>query len=209
MGLFTNKSIDFDKIRSVVILEQTQLYKEKSNWGLSIGSTLGDSRAIAMDGGNVPTCMEIKFSITYKNGKKEIVKATSGTELCDHLLQLAIDPAIESAARYSNNTEEFYEYEPVSLGKNQLPNGDYLVGRDIPVGTYDFTWVFGRGDIMKFKNDHDTTLGATTYFQHVGTKYDYEYRQCLNVNCKDGELLKINGNVIVGIAKSKKVESNL
>ena len=30
MGLFTNKSIDFDKIRSVVILEQTQLYKERN-----------------------------------------------------------------------------------------------------------------------------------------------------------------------------------
>ncbi|MDD3417614.1 MAG: hypothetical protein PHY47_27100 [Lachnospiraceae bacterium] len=36
-----------------------------------------------------------------------------------------------------------------------------------------------------------------------------EYRQCLNVECKDGELLKINGNVIVGIAKSKKIELEL
>lgn len=62
---------------------------------------------------------------------------------------------------------------------------------------------------MKFSNDHDTTLSATTYFQHVGNKHDYEYRQCLNVNCKDGELLKINGNVIVGIAKSKKVDLDL
>lgn len=209
MGLFTNKSIDFDKIQSVVILEQTQLYKGKSNWGISFGSTLGDSRVIAMDGSNVLAGMEIKFSITYKNGKKEIVKATSGTEFCDSLLQLAIDPSVERAARPMNSAEESSEYEPVSPGKNQLPNGDYLVGRDIPVGTYDFTWVFGSGDIMKFKNGHDTTLGATTYFQHVGTKCDYEYRQCLNVNCKDGELLKINGNVIVGIAKSKKVELEL
>lgn len=209
MGLFTNKSIDFDKVSSVVILEQTQLYKGKSNWGLSFGSTLGDSRVIAMDGGNAPAGMEIKFSVTYKNGKKEIVKATSGTELCDRLLQLAIDPAVESTAMPTSSAEEPSEYEPVSLGKNQLPNGDYLIGWDVPVGTYDFTWIFGSGDIMKFKNDHDTTLGATTYFQHVGTKYDYEYRQCLNVNCKDGELLKINGNVIVGIAKSKKVELEL
>ena len=205
MGLFTNKSIDFDKVSSVVILEQTQLYKGNSNWGLSFGSTLGDSRVIAMDGGNVPVGMEIKFSVTYKNGKKEIIKATSGTELCDRLLQMAIDPA----AVAPSGTTTSSEYEPVSLGKNQLPNGDYLIGRDIPAGTYDFTWVFGSGDIMKFMNDHDTTLGATTYFQHVGTKYDYEYRQCLNVDCKDGELLKINGNVIVGIAKSKKVELEL
>ena len=169
----------------------------------------GDSRVIAMDGGNVPAGMEIKFSVTYKNGKKEIVKATSGTELCDQLLQMAIDPVEKSTAKPASNAEEPSEYEPVSLGKNQLPNGNYLIGRDIPVGTYDFTWVFGSGDIMKFENDHDTTLGATTYFQHVGTKYDYKYRQCVNVNCKDGELLKINGNVIVSIAKSKKVELEL
>ncbi len=75
MSLFGHKSIDFDAIRSVVILEQTQLYKGKSNWGLSFGSTLGDSRVIAMDGGNVPAGAEIKFSVTYKNGKQEIVKA--------------------------------------------------------------------------------------------------------------------------------------
>jgi hypothetical protein len=31
----------------------------------------------------------------------------------------------------------------------------------------------------------------------------------MNVDCKDGELLKINGNVIVEISKSKKVELEL
>lgn len=201
MGLFNRKTINLDEIASVVILEQTQLYKAKSNWGLSFGSTLGDSRVIAMDGGNIPDGMEFKFSVTYMNGKQEIVKAISGTEVCDRLLQMAIDPSPAQAS--------VPEYKSVSLGKNQLPNGDYLIGRDIPVGIYDFTWVFGNGDIMKFANDHDTTLGATTYFQHIGTKHDYEYRQCMNVDCKDGELLKINGNVIVEISKSKKVELEL
>ena len=85
-----------------------------------------------------------------------------------------------------------------------------LIGRDIPAGTYDFTCVFGcGGDIMKFENDHDTTLGATTYFQNVGTQYDYESRQCLNVKCTEGELLKIHGNIVVEISKSKKVEIDL
>lgn len=118
MGLFTSKSIDFDKIRSVVILEQTQLYKGKSNWGLSFGSNLGDGRVIAMDGGNVPAGMEIKFSITYKDGKQEIVKTKSGTELCDRLLQIAIDPSAGSAA--ANSTDAPSEYEPVSLGKKSV-----------------------------------------------------------------------------------------
>jgi len=205
MELFSNKSIDFDKIQSVVILEQTQLYKRKSSWGLSIGSAPGDSRTIAMDGGSAPAGTEFTFSITCKNGRKEIVKAVSGTELCDRLLQTAMDPKTESI----ESSGGAHDYEPVSLGKNQLPNGEYLIGRDIPAGTYDFTWVFGSGDIMKFKNDQDTTLGAVTCFQHVGIKSEYECRQCLNVDCKDGELLKINGNVIVGIARSKKVDLDL
>ena len=209
MSLFSNKTINFAQIQSVVILEQTQLYKGKSNWGMSVDSTLGDSRVIAMDGGNVPVGMEIKFSITYKNGKQEIVKAKSGTELYDRLLQIAIDPQMGNLTESVNNDTSATEYEPVSLGKNQLPNGEYLIGWDIPVRIYDFTWVFGSGDIMKFKNDHDTTLGATTYYEHIGNKYDYEYRQCLNVDCKDGELLRITGNVIVGIARSKKVELEL
>ena len=203
--MFGNRSINFDEVSSVVILEQTQLYKGESSWGLSFGSTPGDSRVIAMDGGNVPAGMEIKFSVTYKNGKKEIIKAMSGTEICDRLLQLAIDPVTEP----SSTVDAPIHYEPVSLRKNQLPNGDYLIGRDIPTGIYDFTWVFGSGTIMKFENDHDTTLGATTYLQNVGNKYEYEYRQWVNVNCKDGELLKIDGNVIVEIAKSKKVELDL
>lgn len=149
MGLFTNRSIDFDQIQSVVILEQTQLYKGRSNWGLTFGSTLGDSRVIAMDGGNVPAGAEIKFSVTYKNGKQEVVKAKSGTELCDRLLQMAIDPSAEGATGQTNSVDVNAEYKPVPLGKNQLPNGEYLIGRHIPIGIYDFTWVFGSGDIMK------------------------------------------------------------
>lgn len=58
---------------------------------MSFGSTLGDGHVIAMDG-SVPAGSEIKFSVTYKNGKKEIIKAMSGTDVCDWLLQFAVDP---------------------------------------------------------------------------------------------------------------------
>lgn len=52
MGLFSRqqKELEFENIISVVILEQTQLYKNKSKWGVSFGSTLGDGHVIAMDG---------------------------------------------------------------------------------------------------------------------------------------------------------------
>lgn len=34
---------------------------------------------------------------------------------------------------------------PLKLQKNQIPAGDYVVGKDIPVGVYNFKWVFGAG----------------------------------------------------------------
>ena len=35
------------------------------------------------------------------------------------------------------------------------------------------------------------------------------YRQCFHVVCAEGELLKITGNLIVEISKSKKIELDL
>ncbi len=207
MGLFSRKSrLDFDDIISVVILEQTQLYKAKSNWGMSFGSDFGDGRVIAMDG-SVPAGAEIKFSVTYKDGRKDIVTAMSGTEECTKLLQLAIDPPSVMPSMVETTSEE---YVPVQLKKNQLPNGRYIVGENIPVGTYDFTWVFGNGSIHIFKDITDTrTLGASKYFQWIGDKHDYEFRQCLNVNCEQGNVIVLDGNIVVEISRSKKVEIDL
>lgn len=198
----------FDDIVSVVILEQTQLYKNKSNWGLSFGSKgLFDTHVIAMDGGQIPDGAIITFSVTYKDGDKEIIKERSGSGRCDRLLQLALEAPAGLSADESQKPAT--EHIPVELQKNQLPNGSYIIGKDIPVGTFDFTWIFGSGMITKYKNDHDTTLGATTYFQHMGSQYDYQYRQCLNVECAEGEKLVINGNLIVQIARSKQAEIDL
>lgn len=93
---------------------------------------------------------------------------------------------------------------PLKLQKNQIPAGDYVVGKDIPVGVYNFKWVFGAGSFQKYKEEGNTTLGACTYFEHVGVQYDYEYSQLINVNCKDGEWIKISGNLVLGIEKSEK-----
>lgn len=213
MALFGKKQKDAnqDVIVSAVILEQTQLYKNKSKWGMTFGSTLGDGQVIAMDN-QVPAGMEIKFSVTYKSGRKEIVKVMSGTPECDRLLQLAIDP---SEMSFPNTTDldtvqaKQKEYTQVTLQKNQLPGGKYLIGRDIPAGNYDLTWIWGSATVSKFINDHDTTLGATNYLQHIGTRFDYEARQCFNIQCLDGELLNIDGNVIVEISKSKPIELDL
>lgn len=157
--------------------------------------------------GSIPAGSEIKFSVTYRNGKKEIVKVTSGTDVCDRLLQLAVDPSspqIQDAA-----DKPVKECPLVLIGKNELPSGQYIIGKDIPEGTYDFTWVWGNGSISKYKNDHDTTLGASTYFQWMGNSQEYEFRQCINVKCINGEMLDLGGNMIVKISKSKPIELDL
>lgn len=207
MGLFGNKKskIDLENIISVVLLEQTQLYGKKNNWGLSFGDTFGSPMVMEQ---TVPTGSRLKFSVTYRNGKKEIVEVLSGTAEADALLQKAIDPEITDSSG-DIQQKESVPYKPITVQKNQLPTGDYLIGRDIPVGIYDFTWVYGHGVIQKFTNDHDSTLGASTYYENVGAQYDYEYRQCFHVVCEEGELLKITGNLIVEISKSKKIELDL
>lgn len=207
MGLFSKKQrLSFDDIVSVVILEQTQLYQGKSNWGMSFGSHIGDGRVIAMNE-TVPTGTEIKFSVNFKDGHKEVITAMSGTDMCTKLLQLAIDPPSEISA---TTAEQKAEYVPVGLQKNQLPNGRYIVGEEIPAGIYDFTWVFGGGSMHIFKDSSDTqTLGASKYFQWIGNQHDYEYRQCINVHCEQGNVIVLDGNLIVEISRSKKVQIEL
>ena len=41
---------------------------------------------------SVPSGAELSFSVTYKTGRKKVLKVMSGTALADRLLQLAMDP---------------------------------------------------------------------------------------------------------------------
>lgn len=160
MGLFGNKKskIDLENIISVVLLEQTQLYGMKNNWELSFGDAFGTPMVMEQ---TVPTGSRLKFSVTYRNGKKEIVEVLSGTVEADVLLQKAIDPEMLDS---SNNIQqkESVLYQSIRLQKNQLPTGDYLIGR-----------------------------------------------QCFHVACSEDELLKVTGNLIVEISKSKEIKLDL
>ena len=58
-----------------MLIEQTQKYKNKTSWGLSLSnSAFGDPIAMSQ---TVPDGTELTFSITYKNGRKKILKVMS------------------------------------------------------------------------------------------------------------------------------------
>ena len=139
---------EYDEIVSAVLIEQTQLYKNKTFWGrIYSGSLFGNP--IAM-GQSVPDGAELSFSVTYKNGRRKVMKVMSGTALADRLLQMAMDPDIkqreakQAVAKSSQKVSHTSEKALIQLRKNQLLHGRYIFGKDLPVGAFDFTWVWGR-----------------------------------------------------------------
>ena len=144
MGIFSrNQGEKHNNITSVVLIEQTQKYKNKTSWGLSFSnSAFGDPIAMSQ---TVPDGTELTFSITYKNGRKKILKVMSDTAMADRLLQMALDPDKRNASAdreegKSGQNAASAEGKPlIKLGKNQLPHGRYIIGKDLPEGTFDFT----------------------------------------------------------------------
>ena len=202
MGLFKKQDIIFENISSVVILEQTQNYsRSKAKAGLVFGESILNPDVVFMDGNSEPSGCTYTFSVTYKDGKKDIVKADSGTGICDRLLQIAMDMSTETAEMAKQ------ERAPV-LKKNQLPQGIYKIGEDVPPGTYDFHLVWGNGRIEIYKAE-ETILGNLSFGEWVGNKQEYEKPDCINVRCDDGWFLHITGNIVIEIEKSKSIQIDL
>ncbi len=159
-----------------------------------------------MDGNTEPSGCTYTFSITYKDGKKEIVKADSGTETFDRLLQFALDDDVK--AKEQDEVAHSILKKAPSLQKNQLPQGVYQIGKDIPIGTFDFHHVWGNGNLELYSSE-DTTLGNLKFSQWIGDRYDYELLDCINVRCEESWYLHVKGNLIVEIKRSKDVEIDL
>ncbi len=104
MSILKHLKFNIEDIASVVILEQTQNYRTRTKSGLVFGNSLLNPDVVFMDGNSEPTGVTYTFSVTYKDGKKEIIKADSGTDRCDLLLQKAMDgdiPNIPPVSRIS------------------------------------------------------------------------------------------------------------
>lgn len=142
------------------------------------------------------------------------MKVMSGTTLADRLLQMALDPDEKNmqAARgdgesAQNNCAD--EKPLIKLKKNQLPQGRYIIGKELPEGTFDFTWVWGEGYLSLYKTGENTTLGNNLFHENVGVAHEYQYRQCLHLQCAPGNMLIIGGNLVVEISRSPKLEIDL
>lgn len=103
---------------------------------------------------SVPDGSELTFSVTYKTGRRKILKVMSGTELADRLLQMAMDPDIKTVATGKAVGTPSQKHSHTAgkamfkLGKNQLPQGRYMFGTDLPVGTFDFTWSMSERNMI-------------------------------------------------------------
>lgn len=200
MRLTHRQEIYFEKIIDVVVIEQTETYKrEKSKAGLLFQNSLLNPSVILTGGDMEPSGTIYTFSITYTDHSKDIVKAESGTAACDRLLQLALD---------FNNNHSVEEVDAPKLGKNQLPQGIYIIGKDIPEGTYDFKHIWGHGNIQLF-DSKETLVGNCKFFEWMGNKETYEKKTCVHVECRNGWYLHVNGNVIIEISRSQKINLDL
>jgi hypothetical protein len=205
--IFKDEEIDYSEIKSVMVIDITQLYTTKYNYGYSSGWKWGDGRSIMMPS-EVPDGGQYTFSVTFKDGSKKIIKARSDTEKCNRLLQFVYDPPGKeksSTSQLQIEDKENKNHYPV-LGKNQLPNGIYVIGKDIPPGTYDFKCIWGDCYLVKIGKG-ETDWNCTNYYECIGA--DSETRVCLNVTCEEGEKIKVDGNAILEISKSKPVEIDL
>ena len=162
--------------------------------------------------GWIKTDVRFLFAVRYQDGSAQLIQTHEGTKTTMKLLQLCDDIAngrIQPPAPGPKLSAE--PAQPYKLGKNELPQGEYLIGRDIPAGTYDFFVVYGFGgtfDIIKY-DSNNKVIAHTPHYHHVGLKEDYEKRELIHIQCTEGYTLKITGSVVLKIARSQKVQIDL
>lgn len=200
------KNIDTAKIVDI-----TQWSKEKLEpSGVSYGR--GGGRAYWRVK-RVPTHKEVVFDVTFTDGQVKRISTNEGSKRYESIIPYVDRPRSTPKSTTPkpstvNETPSEASVTPIEVKKNQLTAGVYIIGKDIPSGRYDLIWVWGEGKIEKYA-DETTTLGASNYFQWIGNEHKYQHRQCIGVLCSDGEHLRIDGNVVVEIKRSKEIEIDL
>ena len=164
--------------------------------------------------------VRLLFVAAMTNGTVQLLQERQGSSGCTKLLSLCsaeppeYNPPTDErteAPKYTSVRHGRTAAEPYDLKTNELHPGEYLIGKDIPAGTYDFFVVYGTGgcfNIMKLDSAGKIIDGTLDFFW-VGLKETYEKRELVHVNCKEGYTIKLDGNVILRIARSKQVKIEL
>lgn len=148
------------------------------------------------------------FAVKLDSGMAQLMQVREGSSGCTRLLQLSKETA---SGPLPPTPPAPIPSKSYPLGKNELPQGEYLIGRDIPAGTYDFFVIYGTGgkfDLAQY-DDQGAIINGTWDFHWVGLKEDHEARELIHVECKEGYTVKISGNVILRIVKSQPVKIEL
>ena len=160
----------------------------------------------------VPSHIEVTLSVLYEDGKHGRLTLVEGSNRYNRIVSICEkrkEVPTESMPQIEPSPKKIAsEVDYIDVKTNQLVAGVYVIGESIPEGNYDLKWVWGSGSVSKYV-DNTTLLGANNLFQWVGNTHDYEQRVLVNVVCKVGEHLRIDGNLIVEIKKSKPVVIDL
>lgn len=150
------------------------------------------------------------FAVRLQDGTAQLIQSLEGTKDSLRLLQLSDEGEYQSVQPAAPKRRET-TVQPHPLQKNELPQGRYLIGRDIPPGTYDFFVVYGHGGKLSLAkyDERGEIINGTWNFYWVGRKEGYEHREVLHVKCEAGYTVEITGNVVLKIARSQRVRINL
>ena len=169
--------------------------------------------------GFLRTDVYMLFVVRFDDGTAQLIQTAEGAQVSLELLKMndemtyeSTRPKISKENKSHSQTKANKTAQPYNLNENELPQGKYLIGQDIPAGIYDFFVIYGSGgrfDYAKYDENGKIVDGTWDHFYWVGLEQDYEHRQLLHIKCEDGYTIEISGNVILKIAKSKQVKINL
>ena len=207
------------KIVSAEVIERIQVMTERCREsGFSLGWHGNPRLYWSID--EVPSHVNARVAVVYENGKRRVLTLTEGSDRYNRIMAICqkrkevpskVAPIVSKVQEQKVIEEQkpkTSNVEYIDVKTNQLVAGVYVIGELIPEGNYDLRWVWGRGSVGKYV-DNTTTYDKQTLFHWVGNTYDHDQRVIVNMVCKTGEYLRIEGNLIVEIRKSKPVVLDL
>ena len=199
-----------EKIVSAEVVDRTQIMREEyRHSGFSLGSRGGARMYWRVK--NVPSHVEVKVNVVYENGNRGQLTLTEGSGRYNRIMAICekrkeVPTQVAPIFEKPHDTSGLVDY--MEIQTNQLVAGVYVIGEAIPEGNYDFRWIWGSGSVYKYVDD-TTNYTSSNLSKWLRKSENSEDQLIVNVVCKKGEYLRVGGNLIVEIRKSKPVKIEL